>query len=937
MFSGFVATASHRSDDHKSGGEAAPLSALFSPRPSSASSSAGGSSGRQHRRQQAGSGEGPYPRVSPFSPFVGTEFSSPQADCREQRSDSAEYLTPFSAPGGCASVATVTASPSSDRAAVYSPSLQCASGSPYWPRALSALGHDAERQTFTSYSSPSPLHHDGKASTGPARTPTPRGNDDEPKASSVAGSAPPSRDTAFLPENSARQAVDSLEASADSADFAVMRSGTREGRQRSSQLSSSSPSSTPCAPPQEESPVGGVVAAERHAPAPRAPASPLRFSMMYREEEHRVRLETLEMEERRCLYRAHKAVLLVYRMWAAESNDKGYGEEDNDGLRLVFSQRVDEESARLLEDCVHPNLASTAGASAAGFRAHLSSPSTATAAATKQARCLLSSSIDCPRGRRGAGADLEADAAGCVRSHRSMKPCILSGGSGEKARCGSPGHQLPHQISNTSSPAASRMLDYSMQVPDAAPALTYTSSKPPSLGHHTRLFSPWRTARFNQHDADTWSSRSSADTHADGRATRAECFGGSPKQPRRSRVPHLVSTSFAALHLSSGSSLTAEHAALWRQSPPELRSWADIATPRKDRSRGTAVHAARAAAAAETPSLSHSTGLSPPRLRGLSGRSAVPTERCSEPQTTPGPLWNASGNLSSTSAANRCTRPLSNMDSAGNRVAGGATDYASNESFRLRQPAALSGTGSGGRLRSPCDGIERDLKMLRAAQRLEDHPQEQLCSYLQYRRFFDAVYGEQSASPPSSREPDTRQRSGGRTSPVALRTAAALPPSHFSVGDEVRGVSSWLRRPCGRVAHRGVSQSCSGRAAGARCAWSPLSQEPTTASTRLTNRVAWRKGRGGQPTASHNALFAARLTRLFTLEKLCRAELQRRCMEDQSVLLHHFIVEGTAALQRNNCATAPLNQHRPRFTSGMAETYAMVPTWTCIPNEVDEM
>ncbi|KAG5464628.1 hypothetical protein LSCM4_00068 [Leishmania orientalis] len=937
MFAGSVATASLHLDDRKGDVEAAPGPPLFSPRRSSASSSAGSSSGGHHHRQHAGGDEGSCPRVSRFSPFVGTEYSSPQTDGRERRPDSAEYLTPFSAPGGCASVTTVIASPSSERPVVNSPLLGRISGSPPGRPPGDALGSNLELHIPTSDSSPCPLHRDGNARSRVESTPTAPRDDYEAKASSAASSSPPFGAAALLPEGSSSRALDSPEASADAASLVAMRSGTREGRQQSPQSSlSSSPSSTPCAPPPEESPAGGVVAAEKYAPAPQAPASSLQFSVMYTEEEHRVRLETHETEERRCLYQAHKAVLSVYRMWAAESDDADYGDGNSYRLLPVSSRWDDVVSTRLLEDRFYPNPASATNMSLAGSGAPPSSFPTATAVAANRVRSFLDSSFACARGWPSVGADREVGAAGGVLSHRSRTPRMTCGGTDDEARRRSPRHQLQRQASHTSSPSAFRMLEYSMQMPETASLLMCNSSEPPSLGHQARLFSPWRTAGSDQRDAAARSPRGQADMHVESCATRSECFGGCQRGPRVSRVPHRMSTSHAAVHLSSASSLSAASVSLWRQSLLESPSRTDTAAPLKDLPRDVALPAVHAAAA-EAPSPLYRAGLSPSGPRGLSSHSAAQPGGRGATETTSSSVWNASANLVSTYAASRCMRPTANVYCAGNGAPGDAAFYTSNEAFRLRQAAALSGTSSRGLLRSPCDGIVTDRKTLRAAQHLEDRHQERLCSYVQYKRFFDAVYGEQSASPPFSRGPGTRTTTVGRTGPSARRSAEALPCLPFHLGGD-RDASLSPRWARGRVAHRDPNRSSLRGTTAARRARTPLSQELTTASARLSDPVALRKSCAALSTASHDAaLFAARLTRLSTLEKLCRAELQRRCMEDQSVLLHRFIVEGTAALQRGARAIAPFNQRRPCTAGGATEAYGMLSAWTFIPNEVDQM
>ncbi|CBZ25911.1 conserved hypothetical protein [Leishmania mexicana MHOM/GT/2001/U1103] len=919
MFADLLATTSCHAGDRSSDVVVSPVSPPFSPRCTSASSSAGSSSGCRRRPLSDDGDGGSYPRVSPF---VGTAYPSAHPDGRARRPGFSECLSPLSIPEGCASSTTAMVSSSSSHPEGHSLSLGGTSEPPPRESSGDTPGNTLEGYIPTSDSFSS--HRGDSARPPPSSTPTLSLYDHGQQASEVASSTPSRGATALLPEDGASPALDSVESSANGAGFVVMRSGTREGGQQSPQLFSSSksspPSSMPCAPPLGQ-PTAGAVVVEKYAPALQTPASPLRFSVLYTEEEHRVRLETRETEERRCLYQAHKAVLSVYHMWTAAGADADYG--DGDRLLLTSSRMGDGASTRFLEDNCYPKAPNTPNAQAAGSRAQPSALATATAAnavATERVRSFLKSSIDSARGRRCVGAGQEGDAAICVLPHRSTTIRITYADSDAEALRGSPGHGPHPQASHSSSPAASRMLDYSsVHMPGAASSLMHTSSEPPSLVHQARLFSPWRATRTDQHDAAVRRAVGKPDVHLEPRTARDDSRGLPQRRPRTSLVPHLVSTSPAAVHLSSAShSLGASSAALRRRGLLEPRLSADTAAPREDLPRSAVLPAARAAAAARAPSPSLRAVLSA-GVGSFSSPSAA--QRVGGPDASRGTssrAWNGSVNLVSTSAASRRISPFAGDDTTNDHVAGGSVVYASNESFRLRQRAALSGTSSGELLSSPLHGIDTDRRTLLAVNRLKDHRRERLSSYVHYKRFFDAVYGEQSASPLASRELDGRHSSAGRTSPAPSRTVRTRPSMSFDVGDGDKHARAWPWRsslssslyPRARspelVARRDLRPfSPRGSTAATRSAASP-SKVPTTFCARLTGAAA------SLIVPTDTTLFAARLTRLSTLEKLCRAELQRRCMEDQSLLLHHFIVEGTATLQRGGRATAPLHRHRQR-------------------------
>ncbi|CBZ38512.1 hypothetical protein, conserved [Leishmania donovani] len=948
MFADLLATTSCHAGDRSSDVGVAPVSPPFSPRCTSASSSAGSSSGCHRRRLSAGGDDGSYSRVSPFSPLVGTANPSAHTDGRARRPGFSECPSPLSIPEGCASSTTAMVSPSSGHPEGHSLSLGGTSEPPPRRSSGGTLRNSLEGYIPTSDFSSFSSHHGDSARSPPSSTRTLSLYDHGQKASGVASSTPSRGATALLPEGGASPALDGAESSADDANFVVMRSGTREGGQQSPQLFSSSKSSSPssmlCAPPLAQ-PTTGAVVAEKYAPALQAPPSPLRFSVLYTEEEHRVRLETRETEERRCLYQAHKAVLSVYRMWAAAGADADYG--DGDRLLLTSSRMDDGASTRFLEDHCYPKAPNAPNAKAAGPRAKPSPLATATetaanAVAAERVRCFLKSSIDSARGRRCLGPAQEGRAAIDVLPHRSTTPRITYAGSDAETRRGSPGH-VPHpQASHSSSPAASRMLDYSsVQMPQTASSLMHITSEPPSLVHQARLFSPWRATHSDHHDAAARHAEGKADVHLEPRTSREDGRGRPQRRQRTSLVPHLVSTSPAAVRLSSAShSLGASSVALRRRSLLEPRLSADTTAPREDLPRSAVLPPARAAAAARTSSPSLRTVL----CAGVGNFSRISTAQTEGPgasQTTSSPVWNASVNLVSTSAASCHMSPSAGDDTTDDHVSGGAVRYPSNEALRLRQRAALPGTSSGGLLSSPPHGIDADWKTLLAVNRLQGHRRERLGSYVHYKRFFDAVYGEQSASPLASREPDGRHSSAVRTSPVPPRAVRTRPFMSFDVVDGDKHASAWPWRsslssslyPRARspelVAYRDLRRFSPSGSTAARRAPAAPSKEPATFCAGLTG------GAASLTVPADATLFAARLTRLSTLEKLCRAELQRRCMEDQSLLLHHFIVKGTATLQRVSRATAPLHRHRQCAAGGTTEAYRIPSARTFIPNEVD--
>ncbi|KAK7196701.1 hypothetical protein NESM_000609300 [Novymonas esmeraldas] len=925
MFHDLIATAPSEADsDHRSSssrGSRGCGGAL--PRTSSTNHSRASSTevvGTRHRRSPsaalADDGDEDYPLVSSPSPLIGTAYTSPGTDGRQRRPGSSAFQSPYTPTGGNASSATAMASPSAGLPAAVSSVPPLNSGG------RGSSGPSTRCVTTVADTSSGSYHGDSVGSSL-SSTPTPSRTIPLHKAAGASSSppAPPSPDEDVAAPSAA---ATSSSAAAAAAAAAAARGAARDGHTRSlsppssSSSSSSSTSSAPCAAPMEEPPgsamkppAGSVVVL---GVAEHAPAHPLHFSVAYVEEEHRVRLETHETEERRCLYRAHRAVLSLYRMWAADGVDVGdYGDRDG-------------SPARLPED--RP-------------RAIASSP----AVATERVRSFLTSSIDSARSRRdGAAAVVRRVEASSAQmrwpvAHEVDDTVASETVDGE--RRASPGvrpHPRPLQTSHVSSPAASRALEYSsVQVPELAPSLLYGSSEAPSSLHHThRLFSPWRPPRSGPHDGSArHTERTAADTHTG---------GGRHVASRASLIPHIVSApatpaATPASYSISASQLPSSAAVSWRRGPPASRSVVD----------GT--DSLRGASRAVTPPASSAEAVSPSWLRGaaavsLDGRersSAGATELRDVSQTAAAaPDWNASAHLQSTSAASRHispTREVACGASVGEQAWESAAPYASNAAFRLRQLATVSGLTRVDPRRSPRGDTAADQRTLSVTppRRVAAPRQDEYRGYVPYKRVFDAAYALRGTSPPASaRGLEGRRTNGGgghsarwRTGPAPVSTVRAAD------GDAADGAAHPWRRPSptsslalarARSPRPGLRNDVRGL--------SPRSPNVAALSTPPTASVVLR----GAPAPSHTlpstaladaALLAARSTRLTTLEKLCRAELQRRWMEDRNVLLHHFIMEGTAALQRSRRSTHVSTAIGSRVGGGLRAA----PAWVFIPNE----
>ncbi|KAG5489945.1 hypothetical protein JKF63_00063 [Porcisia hertigi] len=899
MFTGLLATTISNVDDFSSDIRASPLSPSCTC-VTSASSSAGGNSGDHQNRQLICGDKDSYPLASHCSPLADTAYSSPHTDGRPRRPGSCEYLTPFSATGGDASPATTMANQSSDRPGRHSSPLVSASMSPSQKACGEASTNGLDHANLTSSSPLSIPDQNNRAPSSPSSTPTPVLEDPGKNMSSGVSSTTPPRASTVLDKNGASPALVNMESNIDAEKYIVMRSGTREcklRRPRSPPLLSPllASSSTPCEPPLEGPPVS-----TRRPSVGESPPSPLRYSIFYTEEGHRVQLETRETEERRCLYHAHKAVLSVYRMWAAEGSDRGYS--DDDTLQLTFPRRGNVMSRRFL-DSFHTSAPNTLSGSPGNQRAPPSSAMATNTVAADRVSSFLNSSVIGARGRRSGGANQESRTAGSVLAHQFKKPSSTHIGCDADARRSSPDQQHRLRGSHTSSPPTSRILDYSsMQMAETASPFVCTSGEPSSMRSRARLFSPWRTPRIDKYSGVTRRAGGMACAHVEGNANRDDRHGRPQKGSRTPLVPHVVCTSpLTTGRLSFASaSLRSSSAALRRQGWPE---WRDTVPP--------------AAGIASIDRASSSLcALSPSVSRGFSLQCTAQKGRRGSSQVASSPVRNASVSLVSATTASRHISLATGIHPTETRVAGDPARYAPNEASRCQQLPVKLGTRGNNLLRSPRNNVATNRRTSLVAQRIESRRREGFNSYGQYKRFFDAVYNEPRASSPFLRESDARQSTAKRTSPVFKRTLQTPASSSFNgvSGDTYAG--SWLRRsPISSsqyrrvrspapVACRDVRAPFSYESKGAVRTTLPPSETTITSFAWLSDRVASLRGgdNGGATqwaSSGEAALFAARLTRLSTLEKLCRAELQRRWMEDQSVLLHHFILEGTATLQRD--------------------------------------
>lgn len=846
-----------------------------------------------------------YPLPTGNTPLVGTAYSSPLTDMRGQRPGSSEFRSPISATGGTASITSAMASPSS-------PPKAATASSP--APAVSASAAAAPQQGFTARG---PLHPDRLH-----RPPSPVFSY---APSQVDSSALTSR--ASTPQASPRHVLGTfslLAAEADEGEASlrglplapllgeededaevVLRSGTREQQQvlddpvaeasTAAASCSSSATSTPCAPPLGTPPgsamkpprgagavTTAVVVAERDAvPRPGA-TSPLRFRVLYTEEEHRVQLETHETEERRCLFAAHRAIQSVYRMWAAEGAVADYGDAQAVAWPLLD---LPARSPALLNDRTHTASAPNSALSSSHRDSTPPAAFVSGAASVDRVRSYVNSSVYSARSRRGGESESEPALAIGVAAHHAAVPTPRTYGypSTHASMTDGPPSVALHNshTSGTSSPAASRVLEYSalqgqqyhqqQQPQRAADAHSLPRKQPPS----SRRFSPWRSDQpVAWHSHTSWAA------------------------PQRvSLVPHLVSTSPEAVHRASASS--AASAGAWRREriepwrSPETRP---AAAPRERESVGALGRAPSARGFSPSPRVLVNSDLDGFMLQ--TDPVLVDQHRHDDVLSRATPSWKASGNLESTSAASRHLCPVATAADPDREA--GALGYSPNEAFRHRQRAVAQGASTSSLPRSP---REDD-----AARR-----HERLTGYVQYKRFFDAVYGagsEQRGATPLPLHPPQAAAWGppaARTTTVSS-SSSALPRSRTPAAAAAAAPAATWRAP---------SPELRSRAAPA----------PSRRHELVAARPALATPRGlstAPPVTAlaDAALFTARLTRLSTLEMLCRAELQRRWIEDQNVLLHSFIMEGTAVLQQGRDTSGPLAR-RSSAESG----HAMAPAW----------
>jgi hypothetical protein len=329
------------------------------------------------------------------------------------------------------------------------------------------------------------------------------------------------------------------------------------------------------------------------------------------------------------------------------------------------------------------------------------------------------------------------------------------------------------------------------------------------------------------------------------------------------------------------------------------------------------------------------------------------------------PPWNTSPNLRSTAAASRHVPPppherheylasaaattaqAAMADNTAAAASGRDYGFVPNNAFRQRQRATSLSASS----RSQLGGSEE-----------ERHRRERLSSYVQYKRFFDAAYDTARFSPMSAVCNQHRQPRRSSPSRFTYGSSRSTPPG---VGGVRRGAvaSAYSMSPCFDLEGRlpsppAVLSSAAAASSSPSRTWSPDAHprraipHPTVhrpASTALPSsgavwpsesvRAPYNVGVAEYGSAAHGDVYAARLSRLCTLEKLCRAELQRRWMEDQSALLHRFIVEGTVTLRRvraikeegGDTTEVVLRRSRPSVSGVVNGAGA----WTFIPNEME--
>ncbi|KPI89242.1 hypothetical protein ABL78_1665 [Leptomonas seymouri] len=801
------------------------------------------------------------------------------------------------------------------------------------------------------------------------------------------------------------------------------RSDTHEGKvlsssTRSSSSASAAPSraSNSCAPPPDSPPDSAIkrppdtamMAEPIEDPSPKAAdgdahafqvaatvkspgdGTTLLFSVQYTEEEHRVQLEMQETEERRCVFRAHKAVLALWRMWAAAEERAGQPEkylDINDG-ETIEGIEGHPSTTRLLAgrtDAHRP----------ASFQnTAVDSLNSSGASATERVHHFLNTSIESARERRNVG-DRAAIAEVAASIHHSATPTIAYHGNyvGEQPALFHQGPPLPSSaptpalsssaVTSSSPPQTSRFLDYSSMLgPDArasatAPFLNSTGlprrqlEQPrPYRQQRARLFSPWRVDRSEGRTSPLRESAAGegGEVHQSHFARRGS--GGSrfssPLIPRIRRTSPLgFRSSTATTPPRSKRSFTPDYkgvSGMWRHThtshtPNALSSSAlseaflslsSRHAGADDQGRTSSENALSSSAVPMSNALVRS-----PRVTLASTSPLTSTRRRTPP-------WNTSPNLCSTSAASRCGSATAERHGEPSTQSLG---FVPNKAFRQRQRAACLNSVS----TVPLDEAVVPPSPTTSSARIRDESRrrEQLSSYVQYKRFFDAVYGAGPSFPVPAAQQQQRRH---RPLPSCFTPGVEGEEKCHAVAREMPLASRhWaLRHADGGCQTVSASLSLQRSANLSHCpTWAPdmYSRHAVLHPKDVYSRSpAGLPDSVGRPSASltplgefaavvpervsslYSDLCAARISRLCTLERICRAELQRRWMEDQNLLLHRFVIEGTATLQRAQAAAeawsvssavAAASRAQPRGRRSVRDTVDNALAWTFIPNEIE--
>ena len=732
------------------------------------------------------------------------------------------------------------------------------------------------------------------------------------------------------------------------------------------------------------------------------------FGVLYTEEEHRVQLETQETEERRCLFRVHKAVILLYRMWAAEG-----GAHCGDGMSIEGHASA---PCLIADHAPAPAPAPLDKAAAESINSNMVS-------ATERVQHFLNVSIDSARERRsgsvttvthGEAAIAASFDAAAPPPHRTTTPriiyssdCFTEEDEEGRRQPSSTTFAAPPLLGSTtvaSSPPASRVLDYSSLL---AP-VTHTPAdnsfafarrerrQPGRQSRHTRLFSPWRIDRSTTRSSPLQTVTTSMSTSL--RAEEEDVVGQSGSQHDFHRSDGGGVRSFSPLipriRLTSPLGARAATAAVTASSTPRTGQFDYDASADMDSWRRGKAHLSytsplppssvlsdaflsftsrRAAEAGEPVAASaHAVPLTPALVR--SPRATLVSTSLPSPTRRRTPPWNTSPNLRSTAAASRRVSLVShqhdkfsttNTDAAATTTKTPSPEslgFVPNRAFRERQRAAS--LSPPGRTASPIQTT-----LLQQQRNDEIRRRERLMSYVQYKRFFDAMYGARRTSPARS----TSQQSSLTSARYQTMRSAATGLKKNESGDVVYDArSAALHRddrrsqPLPSAYDASLPQRTPALAPSSFRAWSPDAYprravpHPTRYRRRSSSFFAHTEERLSSALASFDEVggtsgnsiplrrdvYTARLSRLCTLEQLCRAELQRRWMEDQNALLHRFIMEGTAALQRARAANerrrdgvsggeAVARQGRRRGQSLMGDVLEDARAWTFIPSEIE--